>query len=259
MIDSKINSILKDFPKQLHPYLDKSKLYDYSSHSGAKVLYSDKGYFLKIDKAGHLAEEHKMARLFAKFGLGVPVLHYITDKTFDYLLTKKAVGKNALSFISNPIQVIETLAQTLKKLHGSDSFRTELPNRLEQYRQTAIQNYSEGFFYRKALLPQFKLSGADEAYQLINQQGHLLTADSFIHGDACLPNFILKDAKTFSCFIDVGLAGLNDKHIDIFWAIWSLTYNLEHPIYGDLFLDYYGRKDIDFEKLRLVSAFEAFR
>lgn len=87
-----------------------------------------------------------------------------------------------------------------------------------------MENYSNGFFYHRALLPQLQLSGPDEAYQLINQQGHLLTANSFIHGDACLTKFILKDTKTFSCFIDIGLAGLSDKHIDIFWTIWSLTY-----------------------------------
>lgn len=105
MITSKIKCKLEDFPKQLHPYLDNSELYDCSSHSDAKVLYSDKGYFLKINKTGCLSEEHKMAEL----GLGVPVLDYIADENFDHLLTKKAVGEDALAFISYP-----TLAQSLK-------------------------------------------------------------------------------------------------------------------------------------------------
>ena len=77
-------------------------------------------------------------------------------------------------------------------------------------------------------------------------------------GDACLPNFILKDASTFSCFIDLGLAGLSDRHIDLYWATWSLTYNLSDPKYAELFIDYYGRKDVDIDKLRLIAAFEAF-
>ena len=84
------------------------------------------------------------------------------------------------------------------------------------------------------------------------------TMAALIHGDACLPNFILKDAATFSCFIDLGLAGLSDRHLDLYWAIWSLTYNLSDPQYAELFLDYYGRKDVDTDKLRLIAAFEAF-
>ncbi|MGZ7204623.1 aminoglycoside 3'-phosphotransferase, partial [Streptococcus pyogenes] len=30
------------------------------------------------------------------------------------------------------------------------------------------------------------------------------------------------------------------------------------PIYGDLFLDYYGREQINMEHLSIVAAFEAF-
>ena len=121
-----------------------------------------------------------------------------------------------------------------------------------------MKNYEKGEFYAKALLPQFRISSREEAFQLIREQGHLLKTDAFIHGDACLPNFILKDADHFSCFIDLGLAGFSDRHIDLFWAVWSLNYNLHDPKYAELFLDYYGREQVDVHKLRLVAAFEAF-
>ena len=249
---------LDDFPKQLHPYLQNSRCYDYSSHSSARVMYSDKGYFLKIDRIGQLAEEYKTAKSFDKLGLGVPVLDYVTHKGADYLVTKKADGQTALDFLSSPEKVVKTLALALKQLHQSNYQQASLTNRLDTYRQTATENAAKGAFYAKSLLPRFNISGKEEAYQLITEKGHLLQADSFIHGDSCLPNIILKDAETFSCFIDLGLAGWSDKHIDLFWVIWSLHYNLGTDTYGDLFLDYYGRDTIDVEKLRLVAAFEAF-
>ena len=150
------------------------------------------------------------------------------------------------------------MAAALKKLHSIQPQYFPIKHRLQHYKEVAEKNYRKGCFYQKALLPQFHIQNREEAYQLIREQGHLLTADALIHGDACLPNFILKDASTFSCFIDVGLAGLSDRHIDLFWAIWSLTYNLSEPQYAELFLDYYGRKDVDTDKLRLIAAFEAF-
>ena len=73
----------------------------------------------------------------------------------------------------------------------------------------------KGEFYAKALLPQFQINSREEAFQLIQEHGHPLKTDAFIHGDACLPNFILKDADQFSCFIDLGLADFSDRHIDL--------------------------------------------
>ena len=138
------------------------------------------------------------------------------------------------------------MAAALKKLHSIQPQHFPIQHRLQHYKEQAEENYRKGCFYQKALLPQFHISSREEAYQLIQEQGGLLTADALIHGDACLPNFILKDAATFSCFIDV------------YWAIWSLTYNLSDPQYAELFLDYYGRKKVDTDKLRLIAAFEAF-
>jgi len=76
--------------------------------------------------------------------------------------------------------------------------------------------------------------------------------DTFIHGDFCLPNIMLDNWK-FSTFIDVGLAGIGDKHIDIYWVLWSLNFNLGTDQYMDYFLDLYGREKVDMEILKLVA------
>ena len=176
------------------------------------------------------------------------------------------------------------MAHALKKIHNLHPHNFPSENHLQTYKDRALKNYEKGEFYAKALLqnlpsnwstitlknyekgefyakallPQFQINSREEAFQLIQEQGHLLKTDAFIHGDACLPNFILKDASRFSCFIDLGLADFSDCHIDLFWAVWSLNYNLHDPKYAELFLDYYGREHVDINKLRLVAAFEAF-
>lgn len=249
---------ISNLPKQVQTYLKASKLYDSSSHSGATVLYSDKGYYLKIDDAGKLREEAILTKYFFQINLGVQVIDYISYDNFDYLLTREASGKSSLAFLDNPQQVCSTLADALRKLHSFTPNDFPIPDRLESYRKTALENYKQGYFYEKALLPQFGISTREEAYKQIQEKGHLLTSKALIHGDACLPNIIMEDETTFSSFIDVGQAGYSDKHIDLYWTIWSLNYNFGTPIYGDLFLDYYGRQVIDEERLRLVAAFEAF-
>lgn len=248
---------LADYPENLHPFLENSKAYDTSSHSGAKVLYLDQGYYLKIDSKGSLHREAQRIKWFVKEDLGVPLIQYIsTDK--DYLLTKAADGLDATHFLQEPEKICQAMAKALRELHQLRPADFPTNHHLVHYRKVAQENYEKGYFYPKALLPQFGITSREEAYQLIQEKGHLLVENALIHGDACLPNIILKEDATFSSFIDVGLAGMSDRHIDIYWVIWSLHYNLGSAAYGDIFLDHYGRNQVDQEKLRLVAAFEAF-
>ena len=173
------------FPEQIRTYLEGATFYDSSSHSVASVFYADTGYYLKIDQKGQLAQEATLAKWFEEQGLGVPVIHYLTaDK--DYLLTKEAEGKDALAFLQQPEELCQTMAAALRKLHSIQPQHFPIQHRLQHYKEQAEENYRKGCFYQKALLPQFHISSREEAYQLIQEQGHLLTVDALIHGDACL-------------------------------------------------------------------------
>ena len=77
-----------------------------------------------------------------------------------------------------------------------------------------------------------------------------------LYGDFCLPNIILNDWK-FSSIIDVGLAGVGDRHIDIYWALWSLNFNLKTDKYTDYFLSLYGSENYDKSILKIVSEVES--
>ena len=77
------------------------------------------------------------------------------------------------------------------------------------------------------------------------------------HGDYCLPNILLDDWR-FAGFIDLDSGGVGDRHVDLFWGIWSLGFNLKTDRYRERFLDAYGRDKIEEERLRTVAAVEVF-
>lgn len=84
-----------------------------------------------------------------------------------------------------------------------------------------------------------------------------LKTDTLLHGDYCLPNIMLDDWR-FSGFIDLGNGGVGDRHVDLFWGIWSLQFNLKTDRYRDRFLDVYGLEMVNEEMFPIISAFEVF-
>lgn len=67
-----------------------------------------------------------------------------------------------------------------------------------------------------------------------------------------------EEAALTKVFADRGLAGVGDKHVDIYWVLWSLKYKLKTDKYTDLFLDLYGRENFDLDMLRVIGAFEVW-
>ena len=92
---------------------------------------------------------------------------------------------------------------------------------------------------------------------MVESLGNYLKNDTLLHGDYCLPNILL-DNWRFSGFIDLDSGGIGDRHVDLFWGIWTLFFNLKTNAYRDRFLDAYGRDRVDEEILRLIAAIEVF-
>lgn len=113
-------------------------------------------------------------------------------------------------------------------------------------------------YYLKSQFPNsFGYRSAKEAYDVLTAEKGALQSKVLLHGDYCLPNIILKNWK-LSGFIDVGNGGIGDRHIDIYWGIWSLWFNLKTNKYYDRFLDAYGRDKADESILKIVAAAEVF-
>lgn len=252
----KVNIDIREFPEALRELLRSGEIYDSSCHSSAETLYCDSGYYIKIDRKDALSREAALCQRFHRMGLGVEFVDYLSEDR-DYLVTKEARGQALHHYQEDPQLLCRALAGVLRELHSRPVADAPESVLLTKYRQIAAGERPKGDFDAIIRKYGFALSSEDEAWELVQTNRDSLKGNTFIHGDACLPNIIL-DGDKLSAFIDVGNAGAGDKHMDLFWAVWSLRYNLKTDAYGDYFLDQYGRENFDYEMLRVVSAFEVF-
>lgn len=247
-------------PSAFRPLLRGAQTYDSSCSADARVLFIDRdgGYYLKSAPRGSLEQEARMTAYFHGKGLAPEVLTYTSEKR-DWLLTAKATGTDCTDarYLENPERLCDTLADLLRRLHSMDPSDCPVPDRIVSYRKTAETNYRAGNFDRTLFPDNWGYASAEEAWQVIRRDGHRLKTDTLLHGDYCLPNVLLND-WSFGAFIDVGNGGVGDRHIDLFWGVWSLSFNLKTERYSSRFLDAYGRDRIEPDMLRLVAAFEVF-
>lgn len=256
MIKHKIELNINDFPAELHELLLLGDTFDSSCSSNATTLYCDAGYYIKIDDKGELALEAELCDRFFNLGLGVKVIQYISaDK--DYLVTQSAVGEDLTHYLDDPKKLCDLLAFSLRRLHGQPLGDAPESSRHQRYLDSANGEFSGGYYDESVLMDGFRIHSKQEAWDIMQANNGRLRADTLIHGDACLPNVIAHNGL-FDSFIDLGMAGAGDKHIDLYWAIWSLQYNLKTNAYTDYFLDRYGRENFDFDMLKVVAAFELF-
>ena len=245
---------INDYPKELHLYFNYNNIYDSSCSNIATVLYIDTGFYLKISPKDSLREEYLNTKWFHKYGLGVEVVKYIsTDK--DYLLTKEAKGEDGTHYINDPIKLCQIYASTLKQLHSIDINNYNETSKMENYLILAKKNYELEKYEDYVLLKRFNIKQKEEVIQYIKENIHKLKNDTLLHGDYCLPNIVIDD-KSNVTLIDLDHAGIGDKHIDLFWAIWSLSYNLKTEEYNDYFLELYGKDNYDEEILKLIACIE---
>ncbi len=256
MKKTKIEINREEFPNELRQLLENATVYDSSCSSDAKVYYLDTGYYIKTDVAHALAKEAEMTSLFHSIGFGVEVLAYVTAEK-DYLVTREAVGEDLTHYLQDPEKLCALLATSLRKLHANPIQSVPISPRYERYMESASGDCSGGCYDEFVLLDRYPIASKEEAWAIMQENKELLKADTLIHGDACLPN-IIQNGGALSAFIDFNLAGVGDRHIDLYWAIWSLQYNLKTSAYTDLFLDLYGREHFNEDMLRVVAAFELF-
>lgn len=252
---------LSDFPLQLQSLIEKYPVYSSCCSQAAKVWFvdGDGGYYLKTSAKGSLEAEAAMTRYFHGKGLSAEVLAYLPLEQ-DWMLTRAVPGEDCTfgRYLEDPKRLCDTLALLLRQLHERDVTGCPVPNRCDTYRARAQENHDRGFC-DLGLFPEkdWGFSTVEEAWNIVRENGKYLRNDTLLHGDYCLPNIILDDWR-FSGFIDLDSSGVGDRHIDIFWGVWTLFFNLKTNAYYDRFLDAYGRDRVEPELLRMVAAFEVF-
>lgn len=257
--DEMQNRVLKidllNLPKELKEVIGDSEFKDVSCRSNAKTFKLSNSMFLKIDEKNELKREALMNSFLNKLKLGPKVILYLSQNK-DYLLIEQVDGEDLINLINEPELLCHILATSLKKLHSLPIKDVPISSRYNRYIESLNRDINGGSYDTSFLLNGMKMS-REEAWNIMQQNKELLTCDTFIHGDPCLPNIIANHGH-FNGFIDNGMAGIGDRHIDIFWALWSLEYNLKTDKYNELFKSIYGKELIDEDKLKVILAFEVF-
>lgn len=247
-------------PAAFHTFADDAVIYDSSCSPTARVWFLDKGpgFYLKTAPKGALGKEAEMTRFFHSKGLSTEVLAY-ESLDADWLLTRRIPGEDCTHamYLEDPIRLCDTFAQLLRFLHSTDPAGCPAPNRTADYLATAKRNFESGVFSTYLFPAEPPFATARDAWREAEQNGSYLHTDTLLHGDYCLPNVML-DNWRFSGFIDMDNGGVGDRHVDLFWGIWSLGFNLKTNRYRDRFLDAYGREDVCEDALRTVTAIEMF-
>jgi len=251
---------ISTYPTELHSLLSSGKLYDSSCSPEAQVIFIDKdyGYFLKSAPKGKLEREAINMRYFHRKGLSANVLSYMSN-TKDWLLSEKIQGEDCISamYLEQPTKLCDTLAERLNILHSLDFEGCPMQNHTKWYLDSAKNNKQMGTYNKEHFPDSFGYTSEEAAWTVVKAHSKILKNDTLLHGDYCLPNIIL-DNWQFAGFIDLDNAGVGDKHVDVFWVIWSLYFNLHTHKYRARFIDAYGRDKIDEDILRIVAAVEVF-
>lgn len=248
------------FPELFRPLLAGAAVFDSSCSPAARVYYIQRedGLYLKTAPKGTLCREAEMTRYFHNKGLGAEVLAY-ESLDADWLLTARVPGEDCTfgMYRDDPARLCDTTAQLLRQLHETDAAGCPVPDRTAEYLAAARRNYAAGAWDASLFPDNWGYATVEDAWHVVQTQGRFLASDTLLHGDYCLPNIMLDNWK-FSGFIDLDTAGVGDRHVDLFWGIWSLQFNLKTDRYRDRFLDVYGRDRVNEDLLPVVAAIEVF-
>ena len=262
MKKTEIAKIPYTLPSFFDKFVSGARVYDSSCSPEARVYFIDKdgGYYLKRAAGGSLEKEALMTEYFYKKGLGAEVLGYVKGEN-DLLLTRAMVGEDCTTakYLADPGRLAQIMGERLRALHEMDHSDCPVQDTITDFFAIAEKNYMADSYDKEHFPDSFGYRSGEEAYRVLCDGKHLLKNEVLIHGDYCLPNIMLGDWR-HSGFIDLGDAGVGDRHMDLFWGRWTIGFNLrmigacDDKAYGDIFFDAYGREKIDEDKLKIVAA-----
>ena len=227
--------------------------------SGARVFKLEDGnesLFLKFapvssdpNPAFSIRAEADRLRWLRSKNLAVPKVEmFLEDGGLEFLLMTAIPGRDASqSWHHDQISsIVTTLAVSLRTWHETDPancpFQLTLKTRIAQAR-ARTQNAS------------LKL----ELEALLE---HLPKHEDLVlcHGDPCVPNVLLNDDLEVSGWIDLGRAGVMDRHWDLALTVESLEVDLNPQFNGwsEHFLEAYGLDVVNRETLEFYIQFDRF-
>lgn len=234
------------FPLEIQRIIgEKTVESDDVGRSGALVAFIGDELVLKRADQGRLKNACACQSFFHKNDLAPEVVYYASLDS-DYLISRRAEGKSAIekAHLENPERLAAALGEFLLKIHSLDPNACPVKNLTEslylEFDRAILRN--EGFHAH--ITDYTKIRSAEEIIKIAENAKKRLRNDTVLHGDYCLPNIMLSDFKGKHA-IDVGEGGVGDRHFDLFWGLWSLSYNLKTDAYRDVFLSAYGKNRIE--------------
>ncbi|MFD1731534.1 APH(3') family aminoglycoside O-phosphotransferase [Deinococcus malanensis] len=196
-----------------------------------------------------LQQERERLRYFAG-RVPVPrVIGYELEGNTEYLAMTRVPGipMSDPDATLHPERVVTLLARALRELHTLPlrdcPFNMTLPYTLRLARERVEAGVVDETDFDAGRQDRSAVSVFNELVRSRPETEDLVVT----HGDACLPNFIIS-GEFVEGLIDLGRAGLADRHADLALAWRSTRHNLGDT-YAGMFLDLYGRALIDEHKL----------
>lgn len=213
--------------------------------SGALVAFIGSEMVLKKAPKGKLYNAYQMQSFFSRHDLAPEVVFYVSEDS-DYLICERAAGKSAIDKenLRHPARLAGAMGEFLLKIHSLPADECPIQNltdNLYEEFDRSIQR-NEGLYQHIA--DYIKVNSLSEAVAGAERAKGRLKNDTVLHGDYCLPNIMLENLAG-KHIIDVGEGGAGDRHFDLFWGLWSLSYNLKTDAYKNEFLTAYGKNRIE--------------
>lgn len=222
--------------------------------SGAGVWKSQR-FVVKVQARGaaqfvtSLQQERERLRYLAG-RVPVPrVVGYELEGGLEYLALTRVPGLDAShpDALFHPDRLVNLLARALRELHALPlrecPFNMSLSVTLPHVRERVAAGVVDEGDFDDERTGRTAISIFNELARNRPEKEDLVVT----HGDACLPNFIV-NGEFIEGLIDVGRAGIADRHADLALTHRSLGRNLS-PEYAEGFLDLYGREFVDPQKL----------
>lgn len=236
----------EQFPAEIQKIIGSNRVEtDNIGRSGALVAFIGDELVLKKAEKGRLYNAHLMQSFFHKHGLAPEMVYYASCDS-DYLICARAEGKSAVDaeHTRKPKRLAGAMGEFLCRIHSLPICDCPVKNLTDslydEFDKAARRN--EGIY--KHIADYVKIETISQAQSAAAKAKSALQNNVVIHGDYCLPNIMLKDFSG-KHVIDVGEGGAGDRHFDLFWGLWSLSYNLKTDMYREEFLSAYGRNLID--------------
>jgi len=246
-IETKID--LGILPPNIAGLVGEAKVYNSSCSETAKTYHieGEDVFYLKIRRKGELLREYELSAFLHRQGFAPRPVIYESDGDNDYLLTEALPGEDGISggHLDDPRKLAAVFGESLRELHSLPLNGCPYNNRTIEMLKEIDEKISVGPG-DTAILAEEKT----RAFKKMTGMKHIAVDDVVLHGDYCLPNIVMENYR-LKGFVDLGYGGIGDRHYDIFWGIWTLNYNLRTDLYRDIFLDAYGRRDLDMDRLEL--------